>query len=172
MHRLATTHTTDDGRLALRFERHLAHPPEKVWRALTETDELARWFAAVVDRDISAGATVRFTMTDEAKRRMGVPAAEGSLGSGTVRTADPPTLLEYTWGEEMLRWELTPDAEGGCHLVFTDTFPGPGTDGGDLAVTCGSWDAAFEVLEAVLDDRVPERSAWDRFEDLADAYRP
>lgn len=169
-HRLATTHTTEDGRLALRFERRLAHAPDKVWRALTEAGELGRWFAAVVDRDLTAGATVRFTMTDEAKRRMDVPPTEGSLGDGTVLTASAPTLLEYTWGEELLRWELTPDGEDGCRLVFTDTLPGSETGGGDLADTCGAWDAAFEVFEAVLDDRVPG-SAWDRFEALADAYR-
>ncbi|MGW4592021.1 hypothetical protein [Amycolatopsis thermoflava] len=33
-----------DGLAALVFERHLKHPPEKVWRALTEPGELATWF--------------------------------------------------------------------------------------------------------------------------------
>lgn len=33
-----------DGRAALVFERHLKHLPEKVWRALTESGELAAWF--------------------------------------------------------------------------------------------------------------------------------
>src|SRR5205085_9932689 len=28
----------------LRFTRHLAHPPDKVWRALTEPEHLAAWF--------------------------------------------------------------------------------------------------------------------------------
>jgi uncharacterized protein YndB with AHSA1/START domain len=35
---------TIDGRPALRFERRLEHPTERVWRALTDPDELAQWF--------------------------------------------------------------------------------------------------------------------------------
>ena len=33
-----------DGRSVLRMERWLKHPPEKVWRAMTEPDRLADWF--------------------------------------------------------------------------------------------------------------------------------
>ena len=44
-----------DAEGAFRLERHLAHPVERVWRALTEPDELARWFPgkplAVSERD-------------------------------------------------------------------------------------------------------------------------
>ena len=34
----------NDGRWRLRFTRALAHPPEKVWRAITEPEHLASWF--------------------------------------------------------------------------------------------------------------------------------
>src|SRR6266511_1871394 len=33
-----TLQTTEDGRLVLRYERRLAHPPQRVWRALPEPD--------------------------------------------------------------------------------------------------------------------------------------
>jgi hypothetical protein len=32
-----------EGCAALRFERTLAHPPERVWSALVEREHLARW---------------------------------------------------------------------------------------------------------------------------------
>jgi hypothetical protein len=32
-------------RAGVRFERRLSHPPERVWRAITERDELAKWFS-------------------------------------------------------------------------------------------------------------------------------
>ena len=33
-----------DGRSRLQFSRALGHPPETVWRALTEPEHLAAWF--------------------------------------------------------------------------------------------------------------------------------
>ena len=38
------TYEKIDGRPALRFERRLDHPIERVWRAITEPDELRHWF--------------------------------------------------------------------------------------------------------------------------------
>ncbi|HEX8073920.1 MAG TPA: SRPBCC domain-containing protein [Thermoleophilaceae bacterium] len=35
---------TIDGRPALRFERRLPHSVERVWRAITEPEELKAWF--------------------------------------------------------------------------------------------------------------------------------
>jgi uncharacterized protein YndB with AHSA1/START domain len=35
---------TTDGRAVLRFERRLEHSPERVWRAITEAEELRHWF--------------------------------------------------------------------------------------------------------------------------------
>ena len=40
------TQQTVDGRPALRVERRLNHSVERVWRAITEPQELARWFVA------------------------------------------------------------------------------------------------------------------------------
>ena len=37
---------TIDGRPALRFERHLAHSVQRVWRAISDPDELGNWFPA------------------------------------------------------------------------------------------------------------------------------
>ncbi|HKC74762.1 MAG TPA: SRPBCC domain-containing protein [Chloroflexota bacterium] len=51
-----------DGRWQLRFTRKLAHPPEKVWRALTEPAHLAAWFPTDIEgarTSRSRGAAVR-----------------------------------------------------------------------------------------------------------------
>ena len=52
---------TIDGKPTIRFTRRLDHPPERVWRALTEPDELKRWFpdTIVVER-WAVGATLHF----------------------------------------------------------------------------------------------------------------
>ena len=77
-----------------RFERTLAHRPEKVWRALTEQRELAQWFPDALPAAANDGAPLR------------------------VKEADPPRVLVCELGDESVRWELFPVAEG-CRLVLT-----------------------------------------------------
>jgi hypothetical protein len=42
-----------DGRTVLRFERRLDHPVERVWRAITEPDELRNWFPPGEDLQVT-----------------------------------------------------------------------------------------------------------------------
>ncbi|HWM05996.1 MAG TPA: SRPBCC domain-containing protein [Actinophytocola sp.] len=136
----ASTETLPDGRVALRFERRLAHPREKVWRALTEPDRLRAWFVEIIDYDRSrldfaAGAELSFVAD-------GFP-----TGRGEVTAYDPPTLLEYTWDGETLRFELMVDGASGCLLVFTNIVDGPETA---AAVTSG-WRTGLARLAVALD---------------------
>ena len=49
----ATAKLTElEGRDAVRFERRLAHPPERVWRAITDRGELEAWFPADIEGDL------------------------------------------------------------------------------------------------------------------------
>ena len=103
---------------AVRFERRLAHRIEKVWRAVSEAEELRRWFPdGGVEIDLTVGGKVRFAAEGWDEDDELVPR------EGTVTALDPPRLLEFTWGEESLRFELTPDGDG-CLLVFIQTFEG------------------------------------------------
>ena len=47
---------TRGGGAVLRFERLLAHPPEKVFRAISVPDELRHWFPATVERRAASAA--------------------------------------------------------------------------------------------------------------------
>ena len=51
---LATLERAGD-RTVLRYRRRLAHPQQKVWRALTEDDHLAAWFPTAIEGTRSAG---------------------------------------------------------------------------------------------------------------------
>ena len=57
---------TIDGRPALRFQRRLAHPVDRVWRAITEPDELEDWFVARPEWRPEVGET--FTAMDRTAR--------------------------------------------------------------------------------------------------------
>jgi uncharacterized protein YndB with AHSA1/START domain len=161
---LGTLTRTEAGRYALRFERHFAHAPEKLWRVITEAEHLRDWFPAVVDFDLTPGAQLRFCTTLEQQHRFGL--AADYVTYGQVTRVDPPHLLEYTWEAESLRWELTPDGNGGCHLVFTHLFDDPKLA---PAVSAG-WHAGLEVVEAQVTDRPVDWSIWERADQLGEAY--
>ena len=44
---------------SIAFEFDLPHPPEKVWRALTDPDLLAQWLLPVIDLISSRGRSSR-----------------------------------------------------------------------------------------------------------------
>ena len=81
------------GRWRLRFVRTLAHPPEQVWRALTEPEHLAVWFPTEIHGERAAGAALRFVFAGD----------EGPPTEGQMLVYDPPAVLEFRWGEETLR---------------------------------------------------------------------
>ena len=89
--------------------RDLQHPPGAVWAALTEPERLRAWAPFTGDRDLGATGPATLTMVDGV-RREGRPAV-------TVTTAERPTVLEYTWGSDDLRWELAA-AGGGTRLTL------------------------------------------------------
>ncbi|GAB3585482.1 SRPBCC family protein [Amycolatopsis endophytica] len=134
------------GKPVLRFERRLAHGPERVWRAVTDPAELAHWFPARVETEARVGAPIRFVFPDEA------PVDDG--GSGEVLEFDPPKVFVFSWNLDVLRFELVPDGDG-CLLVFTQTI-----GGGDIGRLSGGrnaigWNACLDGLTARLDGAEP-----------------
>src|SRR5205823_13070020 len=68
--------------------RDLRHPPEKVWKALTDPEHLREW--APFDSDRSLGAVGTATLST-------VGAATPHLTETRIRRADAPRALEYSW---------------------------------------------------------------------------
>lgn len=58
------TLTPEGERWCVHFVRTLRHPPEKVWRAITEPDHLPAWFPTTIDGERRAGAALRFAFKD------------------------------------------------------------------------------------------------------------
>jgi uncharacterized protein YndB with AHSA1/START domain len=157
---VTATLETVNGLPTLRFERRLAHPPEKVWKALTDPSELTHWFPQDLDGTFEPGAKLRFAFRGEP------PVLDGNViadFTGEVLELDPPRLLAYSWGEDVLRWSLTPDGDG-CLLVFTDTFRELGKAARDGA----GWHVCLEGLEALLAGKPAPAAA--RWKELYDGY--
>jgi uncharacterized protein YndB with AHSA1/START domain len=86
---------------------------------------------------------------------------------GELTEFDPPRLLAYTWGDEALRWELEPTADG-CRLAFSHTFdersgvPHPAGPRKKAARDGSGWEVCLASLEALLDGRdpTPDENRW------------
>src|SRR4051794_36156679 len=92
-----------------RFERHLQHSIEEVWSWLTENEKLAKWFSELRVDELREGGVIKFDMQD------------GSFEDMEILELKMYSVLEYTWGEDIVRFELDPEPEG-CQLVLKETI--------------------------------------------------
>ena len=128
-----------DGRWTLVFTRVLRHTPDRVWSALTDPAELAHWAPFDADRDLGATGEAALTMA-------GSPPGEQETLKSQVRIAERPRVLEYTWGDDVLRWELEPLGTGTklvLHHSVTDRDWGPKVAAG--------WHICLDVAERMMD---------------------
>jgi uncharacterized protein YndB with AHSA1/START domain len=161
-HRLDQVERSEDGgRWTLVFVRTLRHPPERVWAALTEPEQLREWAPYDADRDLGRSGDATLTMIDRDSRHP-LPA--------TVTHADAPALLEYSLGTDLLRWELAP-VEAGTRLTLRHTVESEDW----LPKVAAGWHLCLDVAEHLL-DRTPiapirgdeaREHGWD---ELHDAY--
>jgi uncharacterized protein YndB with AHSA1/START domain len=136
------------------FERRLAAPRERVWRALTDPKELAGWLApTLVEPRVGGSIVIQF---DDGEAR------------GTITEIREPEVIAYTWREgdtdSLLRFELAPDA-GGTRLTLRHTFE----EEADLAGFGAGWHQHLERLVAQLSG-TPIGADWARFRELRSEY--
>ncbi len=150
------TLTERDGRLELRFVRELAHPVEKVWRAVTEPEGLSAWFPFDIEGERAAGAPLRFVFREE----------EGSEFSGTMVEFEPPAVMELSWeGDEPLRIELAARGSG-CVLTLINRFDEIGKAARDAA----GWHTCLDELACHLSGVSPAWTSEDRWREVHPGY--
>ncbi|MGH3151577.1 MAG: SRPBCC family protein [Streptosporangiaceae bacterium] len=135
------TLTRQGDQWTLTFTRSLKHSQEKVWRAVTEPEHLAVWFPHEIIGERRAGAPLKFVHS------------KGDAFDGQMRVFDPPSVLEFTWGPDLLRIELQADGEGTL-LTLTDTFDELGKAARDAA----GWHECLTRLASDVDGESP--AAW------------
>jgi DNA-binding transcriptional ArsR family regulator/uncharacterized protein YndB with AHSA1/START domain len=140
----------------LSFRRRFAHPQAQVWRALTEPEQLERWFPTTINGERAAGARLSF-----AHRDIALPPFDGEM-----LAFEPPRLMELRWGEDVLRFELAPDGPAGTLLTFTDTIEQVGKAARDGA----GWHACLGSLADFLDNAGGGPSPGERWGVVHDAY--
>ena len=97
-----------------------AHPDDRVWRALTDSAELARW---LMENDIVPRAGHRFRL-----RPAGLDGLDGLLYADVVRVR-PARALEMIWTASDLHlgvvWRLQPVPGGTVVEVLVTGYLGP-----------------------------------------------
>jgi uncharacterized protein YndB with AHSA1/START domain len=126
------------------FERRFDAPRERVWRALTDPEELAAWLAPAEIELRERGALV-LEFDDGIER-------------GTITEIREPDVIAYTWNEgntdSLVRFEL--EAEGdGTRLTLRHTFEREI----DLSSFGAGWHHHLELLIAQL---TGSPISWDR----------
>lgn len=88
---------------AIVVEEFLPHPPDRVWRALTDPERLGRWF---MPNDFALQIGHRFSLDTG---RWGTTQCE-------VLEIQPGRLVRYSWRNDSLdtevTWALEPEGEG------------------------------------------------------------
>jgi uncharacterized protein YndB with AHSA1/START domain len=130
-------------------ERVFPHPPEKLWRALTESPLLAQW---MMGNDFEPVPGRKFQFRTDPKPNW------NGIVDGEVLVVEPLKQLSYNWAvgksessaglQWVVLWTLTP-VEGGTHLRMEQSGFGP-----DQAVNYNGarygWKIFFDGLERVL----------------------
>ena len=148
---------TDRTRPAVRLQRRLPDPPHVVWAAITERERLRAWFPCdvlVAGGAWVPGATISFPFPADV--------IDMTL-TGEVLEVDEPRLLAFTWGEETLTFELSPDGDGTL-LALTDELPANAA-----ARNAAGWDSCLDRLAGLE----PASDSWRRrFDSYAADFEP
>lgn len=149
--------TAADDLRAIHVDEFLAHPPAKVWVALTDPDLIARW---LMPNDFKPVVGHRFTMQAKPNPRTNF--------SGTIRCEvlelSPEKLLSISWDDAtdtntlktVVTWTLHPEGNGTRLFLEHRSFH-PDNPVHQLTRTImnGGWrSATFRRIHAVLADVV------------------
>jgi uncharacterized protein YndB with AHSA1/START domain len=128
---------------SLVIEREMPHPPEKIWRALTQSPLIEEW---LMKNDFQPVVGHRFNF-----RATPVPNWNGVV-DGEVLVVEPNSRLCYSWGsmglKSVVAWTLTP-TKGGTHVRMEQSGFGSEEDAYYKGASYG-WQKFIGSLERVV----------------------
>ncbi|RYG68090.1 polyketide cyclase [bacterium] len=120
------------------IERDIAHPPEKIWRALTQPHLIQEW---LMKNDFVPTVDHKFTLS-----------ADWGAVECQVLIVEPDKSLSYTWAayglESIVTWTLTRNGKG-THLRMEQSGFKPEQNQAYHGAQHG-WQQFFGNLESVL----------------------
>lgn len=165
---------------AVRFERILPGPIERVWNYLTDSKKRSTWLAAG-EMELRPGGSVEhifrnaeLTGHDDPPPAKYAGHSKESRMHGHILACEPPRLLAYSWGETTgehadadseVRFELS-TAGKDVRLVLTHSRL---ANRDSMVGVSGGWHSHLAVLADRLAGRTPA-SFWPAFAQLESEY--
>jgi uncharacterized protein YndB with AHSA1/START domain len=169
-------HATVVGSGAVRFDRLLPGPVERVWAYLTESDKRARWLAAgTIEPRVGTSFEFRFDHAGLSPEIVPTPERFRRYDGGLVTRHEvtrfePPHVLGLTWGggsegPSEVVIELSQEGDRVRLVLIHRRLGGPGA----MANVAGGWHTHLAILADRLEGRTPP-SFWRLFEGVEETY--
>jgi uncharacterized protein YndB with AHSA1/START domain len=143
------------------FTRTSKHSAARLWRAITEPEEVERWMGFPAHIDLRPGGAYVLDFDS---------LTPGDKLDGTVIKVDPERLLRYAVGTTVVNWAIEPDGDG-CRHTFSQAGLPPRE--GEEGLVAG-WHDGLDSLDEYLDGE--PRTSWEqsreRWSELKGRYRP
>jgi uncharacterized protein YndB with AHSA1/START domain len=145
---LAKIEKVENGHIA-RFERHFDHSVEDVWSWLTDNEKLPKWFSELRVDELREGGVIKFDMQD------------GTFEELTILDLEMNSILEFTWGEDIVRFELNQESDG-CSLVLIEKIK---TITNHTPKDLAGWHVCLDVINALIDGSTIDdrKEAWKKW---------
>ena len=123
--------------------------PERVFQALTERDDMERWFVQKAEVDLRPGGAIRFEWAPDA------------VEIGKILVLEPSHRLSYSWealspSPTTITFELTAENDGTrLHLIHTGIGEGEDWENYYTALDSG-WNMHLKNLTAWLETGISE----------------
>lgn len=126
----------------IEISRDLRAPIERVWKALTESDQISQWWHPGVIEPREGG---RFALDMGADCEPGAPSLDG-----IIKVFRPPHIFEYTWNESdketvIVRFELLALASETTRVTIISH-----ADKKDLLVVSVGWHEIIDRLRTFI----------------------
>src|SRR6516164_2933939 len=126
----------------LEKELFIKASPQRVFQALTRSEELERWLLVKAEVDVRPGGAIRFAWEP------------GKFEVGKILVLEPPHRLSYSWetfgpGPTTVTFELVGENDG-TRLRLTHTGIGEGED----------WDRYYSSVKSGWSAHLADLAAW------------
>ena len=144
---------------SMTWERRSKHPVDRLWRAITEPDEVGQWMSnpARIDLRVGGDYFVDFSRTNS-----------GAL-DGIIIRLEPRVRIAYVWGLCVIEWTLEPSAAG-CRYTFVHHGQAPGLVPQEEGLATG-WHLWLDDFAAHLEGIAPSPVDPEREKALNSPYK-